>query len=240
MLGMFKYDNNVRTTLSAPITSASSDMSLDGAVAPFRNPPVGNGIRARFTIVDNPANPSMVEVIEVSEVSIHGSGAVNMSGAKRGLEGTTAQDWPAGSVIFQAVTQEMLNPAGLRLTEPEFVLPGAPGMFVEAAGHAALRPAPDSPSAKLDITASTLRVTDDVVLEKEVVIDGLEVLNMAVSGQAGFSGRVTIQPGQLRVLPGAPASSTAAGSTGMIRVDANYIYVCTGNNTWKRVALSNF
>ena len=32
----------------------------------------------------------------------------------------------------------------------------------------------------------------------------------------------------------------AAGTTGDIRWDANYIYVCTATNTWKRVALSSF
>jgi hypothetical protein len=35
-----------------------------------------------------------------------------------------------------------------------------------------------------------------------------------------------------------PASSTATGVAGTICADANYIYVCTATNTWKRVALS--
>ena len=34
---------------------------------------------------------------------------------------------------------------------------------------------------------------------------------------------------------GAPANSGADGVIGQIRVDANYIYVCTANNTWKRI-----
>ena len=38
----------------------------------------------------------------------------------------------------------------------------------------------------------------------------------------------------------APASSSAAGVAGQTAVDANYIYVCTATNTWKRVALSTF
>ena len=37
-----------------------------------------------------------------------------------------------------------------------------------------------------------------------------------------------------------PASSTATGTTGEIRVDANYIYVCTATNTWKRVQLNTY
>lgn len=38
----------------------------------------------------------------------------------------------------------------------------------------------------------------------------------------------------------APASNSASGIAGEIRVDSSYIYVCVSNNSWKRVALSNF
>ena len=37
-----------------------------------------------------------------------------------------------------------------------------------------------------------------------------------------------------------PASATAAGTAGEIAWDANYIYVCTATNTWKRAALSTW
>lgn len=37
-----------------------------------------------------------------------------------------------------------------------------------------------------------------------------------------------------------PASAAATGSTGMICWDSNYIYVCTGTNTWKRAALATW
>ena len=36
----------------------------------------------------------------------------------------------------------------------------------------------------------------------------------------------------------APASATATGTTGDIRYDADYIYICTATNTWKRAAIS--
>jgi hypothetical protein len=38
----------------------------------------------------------------------------------------------------------------------------------------------------------------------------------------------------------APASATAAGKAGHLATDANYIYVCTATNTWKRVAISTW
>lgn len=37
-----------------------------------------------------------------------------------------------------------------------------------------------------------------------------------------------------------PASSSATCSTGTVEADANYIYVCTASNSFKRVALSSF
>jgi hypothetical protein len=41
-------------------------------------------------------------------------------------------------------------------------------------------------------------------------------------------------------LSSTPASATATGTTGEVRIDANYIYVCTGTNTWKRAAISTW
>ena len=37
-----------------------------------------------------------------------------------------------------------------------------------------------------------------------------------------------------------PASSSATGNQGQIEWDANYVYVCTATNTWKRAALTTF
>jgi hypothetical protein len=37
-----------------------------------------------------------------------------------------------------------------------------------------------------------------------------------------------------------PASASASGATGEICWDANYIYVCTATNTWKRTAISTW
>jgi hypothetical protein len=37
-----------------------------------------------------------------------------------------------------------------------------------------------------------------------------------------------------------PATATSTGVTGQIATDANYIYVCTATNTWKRVAITTW
>ena len=38
----------------------------------------------------------------------------------------------------------------------------------------------------------------------------------------------------------APASATAAGNVGTVIYTADYIYVCTATNTWKRTALTTW
>ncbi|NBW16668.1 MAG: hypothetical protein EBR82_52695 [Caulobacteraceae bacterium] len=38
----------------------------------------------------------------------------------------------------------------------------------------------------------------------------------------------------------APATSGATGTAGDIRYDADYIYVCTATNTWKRAAIATW
>jgi hypothetical protein len=48
------------------------------------------------------------------------------------------------------------------------------------------------------------------------------------------SGRLFLQE------PNPPASAGAAGTDGQIGWDANFIYICTGTNTWKRVAIATW
>ena len=52
----------------------------------------------------------------------------------------------------------------------------------------------------------------------------------------------TLTTGQMDItaLNVAPASASAAGTLGEIRYTADYIYVCTATNTWKRTALSTW
>jgi hypothetical protein len=71
-------------------------------------------------------------------------------------------------------------------------------------------------------------------------------LTIAASGSATFSNAATFQSTitttqlNLSALNTAPANSTDTGTLGEIRIDANYIYVCTATNTWKRVAIATF
>jgi hypothetical protein len=56
---------------------------------------------------------------------------------------------------------------------------------------------------------------------------------------------VALTPQSLNALgglisPGTPATSSAPCNTGALGADSNYLYFCTGPNTWKRAALSSF
>ena len=39
-------------------------------------------------------------------------------------------------------------------------------------------------------------------------------------------------------VPSGTKTATATGTVGQISYDANYIYICTATNTWKRAALT--
>jgi hypothetical protein len=45
---------------------------------------------------------------------------------------------------------------------------------------------------------------------------------------------------QLRAAGTAPATASSTGTAGDIRYDADYIYICTAANTWKRAAISTW
>jgi hypothetical protein len=50
------------------------------------------------------------------------------------------------------------------------------------------------------------------------------------------TGRVKIN-GNLEINSKTPASASATGVVGEIAWDADYIYICTATNTWKRSAI---
>jgi hypothetical protein len=50
-----------------------------------------------------------------------------------------------------------------------------------------------------------------------------------------------VQFQQTPIIPGfTPASASATGQTGQVSWDSEYIYICIGTNTWKRVAIATW
>lgn len=65
--------------------------------------------------------------------------------------------------------------------------------------------------------------------------------NRSISLTAAGTGLVQITNDSLRIVTSkTPASAAATGTQGQISWDADYIYVCTANNTWKRAALATW
>jgi hypothetical protein len=71
-------------------------------------------------------------------------------------------------------------------------------------------------------------------------------LNMG-NGSGTGGGSLNVEGGTLNMDGGTinntlqtPASSSDTGTTGTIRWDADYIYICTATDNWKRVAISTW
>lgn len=79
-----------------------------------------------------------------------------------------------------------------------------------------------------------------------LVTAGLERLRLTADGRLGLgtttpTGVLDVADNKLRVRSAqTPASATAAGNQGEIAWDANFVYVCTATNTWRRAALSTW
>lgn len=79
-----------------------------------------------------------------------------------------------------------------------------------------------------------------------VSVAGVERLRVSPEGRFGFgtttpTGVLDVVDNKLRVrTPQTPANATAAGNEGEIAWDANFVYVCTATNAWRRAALATW
>lgn len=80
---------------------------------------------------------------------------------------------------------------------------------------------------------------DNSAARKITAVGGNEVISLS-STSATVNYPLTATQFKLSALNTAPASASASGTLGEIRVDANYIYICTATNTWKRVAIATW
>lgn len=104
----FTLDNFVRSILA--VDAAIGDTSLVVALAapPLRDPPAASaGAPGILILQDQPTAPTKIEIVTYTGVSIVGT-QVTLSGVTRGLEGTTAQAWTAGTQTFSGSTAAVL------------------------------------------------------------------------------------------------------------------------------------
>ena len=95
-------------------------------------------------------------------------------------------------------------------------------------------------SIKTGTTTNALTIVDTQFSVERLRIDSSGRL---LVGTSSDSGGALLQVNGDRIRVGTaktPASASATGTTGEICWDANYIYVCTATNTWKRTAIATW
>jgi hypothetical protein len=87
-----------------------------------------------------------------------------------------------------------------------------------------------------------IRSATDSAVMASFSVGGPAYLYHGGSNKFNTTATGTLTTGQMDIaaLNTAPASASAAGTLGEIRYTADYIYVCTATNTWKRSALSTW
>lgn len=256
MLGAWSFNNNVRCVLTSGIGAFDTTMTLNQAVAPMKDPPVITTADppAIFTLVDNLAAPTKIEIVHVTTIASPSGGTIAISGMSRGKDGTTEQAWSGGAIVIQSLTKEMLEPFDWMTfdyeVEPSTTFGGMAALWDR---RVVTNLGPSLSQAiffGLDKSASGALYGSFTAIE----VDGLNVsVTFAATGLASFSGAVTVTSagtlgvagtatlsGSTIISKAAPVNSSAPGVAKEIRFDSNYIYIAVGTNNWKRVALSAF
>lgn len=93
--------NFAQAISSAALAAGGASLTLATPSAPFTVPVDGAG---RITLIDHPALPTVMEIVSYTGRTDNGNGTFTYTGLTRGLEGTTARAWPAGSYCLQSLT----------------------------------------------------------------------------------------------------------------------------------------
>lgn len=88
-----------------------------------------------------------------------------------------------------------------------------------------------------DITiAQSLTVGDSLIVTQDIQANN----DISAANDLGVTRFTTSGQYKLAALNTAPASAVDTGTLGEIRVTADYIYICTATDTWKRTALATW
>lgn len=121
----------------------------------------------------------------------------------------------------------------------DFAAPGAIGGTTPAAGSFTTL----SASGLITSTVASGTAPLSVLSTTQVANLNVAMLGGKTFAAPGAIGGTTPGSGKfsnLYTTAAAPASATATGTFGEIRADADYIYVCTATDTWKRVAIATW
>lgn len=122
---MLKFVNNWSSVLTG-------ELSIGGATLPISSPALDLlGLAVGDECILTLAEPSVASAADVEIVRLSRDGASTYT-LERGLEGTTARDWPAETLIYAALTAGVM---AQMLTGPKSALiPGTPGTVTVPAG----------------------------------------------------------------------------------------------------------
>ena len=99
-----------------------------------------------------------------------------------------------------------------------------------------------NPDQNALIDFNVLGSTDALLLYVDASTNKVGVGKLPTQGILDIDGAAyaTSFTGQLIATGTAPVSASATGTAGEIRYDANYIYICTATDTWKRAAIATW
>lgn len=113
MITRHKLDNNVRVTLNASITTGSTEIIVNKASPPFRDPPLpviqSDGAAGSITLMDSLAALTKAEIVLYTTWLDNGDGTITLGGLTRGYENTVVSAFSAGQYAVQTVTAGELN-----------------------------------------------------------------------------------------------------------------------------------
>lgn len=141
--------------------------------------------------------------------------------------------------VTNTVTDQQITPDGTSTTYTLTQQANTVGVMVSINGVLQIPTVAYSVSGDQITFTETPQSTDIVdirFLGAAVTINSTLTDDLAVSGNLTVTGNVTLTG--ILSAPQVTKTSTSTGTVGQITWDANYIYICTATNTWKRVALS--
>ena len=151
----------------------------------------------------------------------------------------------SGGQVMLVGTLKVFNSAGTGTSDSYYIYSNGLSFFKQLATNlitavkAVIR---STDTTALDVQNASAVSVFTVDTQNQVVtgsaVDTAKTANTLVKRDA--NGAITNTQYKLSALNTAPASATATGVLGETRIDANYIYVCTATNTWKRTPLATW
>lgn len=119
-------NNNVRTTLSDPITALDTSVTLNKTSPPYKDPPAPNNESldqsSIITLVDSLTTPTKIEIVSYTGLTDNGDGTITLTGLTRGAENTIASAFSSGHYAYQSLTAASLSSPLLALDHGEGIV----------------------------------------------------------------------------------------------------------------------